>query len=218
MATTSLQSYRAAFLRSLAAENKSPRTQQTYGEAVAQFNDFLLSRGMPTDPQNITREHIEEWINDLLRNWKASTAKNRFRSLHRFFGYLVEADELQRHPMAKMKAPAIDDVEVPVVKEDDVRKLLRACEGKLFRDRRDAALITCFVDTGLRVSEMVSLHLAENRLVGSGSFIDVDDGDLWVLGKGRKHRRIPLGKKARKLLDLYLFARGPSGQWRRSAA
>lgn len=206
VARTPLQSYRAAFLRSLAAENKSPRTLQTYGEAVEQFGNFLAARGMPTDPENITREHIEEWIKDLLKNWKATTAKNRFRSLHRFFGYLVDVEEIRSHPMAKMKAPAVDDVEVPVVNEDDLRKLLRACEGKGFRERRDLALVTIFVDTGLRVSEMVSLQIA-GQPSAEGSFVDVDDGELWVLGKGRRHRRVPLGKRARRVLDLYLFAR-----------
>lgn len=207
VASTPLRSYRAAFLRSLAAENKSERTQQTYGEAVDQFGAFLAERGMPTDPLYITREHIEEWIKDLLANWKASTAKNRFRSLHRFFGYLVEVEELQAHPMAKMKAPSVDDTEVPVVKEEHLRKLLRACEGKGFRERRDMALITMFVDTGLRVSEMVGLQFGDDADTDGSSFVDVEDGCVWVIGKGRRHRRIPLGKKARKMLDLYLFAR-----------
>ena len=43
--------YRDAFLRSLAAENKNPRTLQTYGEAVELFQAFVLSQGIrPTPP------------------------------------------------------------------------------------------------------------------------------------------------------------------------
>jgi integrase len=39
------------------------------------------------------------------------------------------------------------------------------------------------------------------------SALDLDEGVLWVVGKGRRERRVPLGKRARKALDLYLFAR-----------
>lgn len=79
--------YRAAFLRSLAAENRSPRTIQSYGEAVQLLATFLNDRGMPTAPQAITREHLTEWVNDMLSNWKATTAANRYRGAARFFAY-----------------------------------------------------------------------------------------------------------------------------------
>lgn len=99
--------YRDAFLRSLAAENKSARTIQTYAEAADLLHAFLLSRGMPTNPEGITREHLTEWVNDILLHWKASTALNRYRSAYRFFQYLVEAGEITTSPMARMKPPSV---------------------------------------------------------------------------------------------------------------
>ncbi|MCL4231856.1 MAG: tyrosine-type recombinase/integrase [Dehalococcoidia bacterium] len=39
------------------------------------------------------------------------------------------------------------------------------------------------------------------------SFVDLDEGVFWVIGKGRRQRRVPLGKSARKALDSYVFAR-----------
>lgn len=200
-----LKVYRDAFLRSLAAENKSPRTIQTYGEAVSLLEDFLVSRGMPVEPSAITREHLTEWINDLLAHWKASTALNRYRSAYRFFAYLLEAGELTASPMARMKPPKVEEMEVPIVRDDDLRRLLKACEGRAFRDRRDSALIRAFLDTGLRVSEMASIRMDPDT--GGDSFIDLDQGVFWVVGKGKRQRRVPLGTKARKALDLYLFAR-----------
>jgi site-specific recombinase XerC len=166
---------------------------------------FLLSRGMPTDPSSMTREHLTEWVNDLLANWKASTALNRYRSAYRFFDYLVEAGELTASPMARMKPPKVEDMEVPIVRDAELNRLLKTCEGKLFRDRRDSALILAFLDTGLRVSEMSSLRLEPQS--DGDSFLDLAQGVLWVVGKGKRQRRVPLGKRARKALDLYLFAR-----------
>ena len=48
-----------------AAENKSPRTIQNYGEAVDVLNAFLTRKGMHTDPAAITREHPAEWVHDI---------------------------------------------------------------------------------------------------------------------------------------------------------
>lgn len=197
--------YRSAFLRALAAENKSPRTLETYGESVAQLGAFLAARGMPTDPTAVTREHITEWVNDLLGRWKSATANNRYRGVAQFFRYLVEADEIDESPMARMRPPKIEEREIPVVSEADFGRLVRACEGKDFRARRDMALIRMFVDTGLRVSEMAGLKLAPDTDLDS--VLDVDAGVCWVMGKNRRQRRVPLGQKARKALDLYLFAR-----------
>ena len=197
--------YRDAFLRALAAENKSPRTIQTYGEAVSLLGDFLCRKGMPTDPTLVTREHLTEWINEILANWKASTAANWFRSVEQFFKYLVDADEIRESPMAKMKPPKVEEMLVPVVSDQDFARLLKACDGRDFRARRDTALIRMFVDTGLRVSEMASLQLAPEADLDS--FIDVQDGVCWVVGKNRRQRRVGLGQKSRKALDLYLFAR-----------
>lgn len=200
-----LKVYRAAFLRSLAAENKSPRTLQTYGEAVDLLEAFLVARGMPTEPASITREHLTEWVNDLLARWKASTALNRYRSAYRFFEYLVEAGAMSTSPMARMKPPRVEEMEVPIVRDEALQLLLKACEGKQFRDRRDTALVRIFLDTGLRVSEMASIRLEAST--DFDSWIDLDEGVFWIVGKGRRQRRVPMGNKARKALDLYLFAR-----------
>jgi site-specific recombinase XerD len=205
VATGPFPAYRSAFLRSLAAENKSPRTLETYGEAVAQLGAFLAEQGMPTDPANITREHVTEWVNELLARWTASTANNRYRGAAAFFKYLVDAGEIHDSPMARMKPPKIEEVIVPVPTDDALQRLLRACEGKEFRDRRDAALVLTFVDTGLRVSEMASIKLQPEGDLDS--YADLDDGVLWVFGKNRRQRRVGLGRKARRALDLYLFAR-----------
>jgi site-specific recombinase XerC len=166
---------------------------------------FLDARGMPTDPEAITREHLTEWVNDMLATFKSATALNRYRGAYRFFQYLVEAGELRESPMARMKPPKVEEMLVPVIAQDDLRALLKSCEGKGFRERRDRALLLAFLDSGLRVSEMAGIQLEPAG--DMDSFIDVESGVFWVVGKGRRQRRVPLGQVARKALDLYLFAR-----------
>lgn len=80
-----LQVLPESFRRSLRAENKSPRTVETYGEALRLFDDFLARTGMPRNPNHIKREHLEAFIADLLAKWKPATANNRYRASHSFF-------------------------------------------------------------------------------------------------------------------------------------
>lgn len=73
---------------------------------------------------------MTEWVNDILDNWKSSTALNRCRSLFRFFEFLVEAGEIKASPMARMKPPNVEEEEVPAISDADLQKLLKACDGK----------------------------------------------------------------------------------------
>src|SRR5690348_12622684 len=74
-----------SFERSLLATNRSPRTIQSYLEAVRLLGEFLTAQGMPTNVAGIRCEHVEAFMADLLARWKPATAANRYRSLQAFF-------------------------------------------------------------------------------------------------------------------------------------
>lgn len=102
------ESYRAlviSFRRKLLAENKSPRTVQTYGEALRLFDEFLVARGMPLAVAHIRREHVETFMAELLARYRPATASNRYRSLNLFFSWCVAEGEITRSPMQRMQPP-----------------------------------------------------------------------------------------------------------------
>jgi site-specific recombinase XerD len=193
-----------SFERSLRAANLAPRTVQTYLEACHQLHAFLASRGMPTNIAAIRREHVEAFVEELVTVWKPTTAANRYKSLQQLFRWAVEEGEIRESPMARMRPPRIPEAPPPVPTDDIVRALLKACDGQEFDDRRDAALIRTFVDTGGRLSEVANL-----RLVGDDgeSDVDLDGRMLRVLGKGRRPRYLPIGARTVKALDRYLRSR-----------
>ena len=197
-----------SFARHLRAENLSPRTLKTYIEAVGLFGRFLADQGMPQDVANISREHVESFIAHVLDQWKPATAANRYRSLQQFFRWLEEEGELpDGNPMAKMKPPRVPEEPPDVLREDDLRALLATCEkGRDYESRRDHALIRVFIDTGARLGEIAGLRL--NPDDNENNDIDLDQGVLRVLGKGRRMRLVPLGNKAVRALDRYLRVRG----------
>lgn len=185
--------------RSLEAANLTLKTRKNYAEAVRQFSEFLVERGMPTDVHSITREHVEAFIVHLLDEISASTAATRYRQLQQFFRWLVEDfEELQTSPMARMHPPKIDEKQVPVIDKEDVRKLLAACAGRAFEDRRDTAIIRMFIGTGARLAEVANLRVDD---------LDLDHQEANVMGKGRRLRTLALTPKVMKALDRYLHVR-----------
>jgi site-specific recombinase XerD len=194
-----------SFARSLRAANRSPATVQTYMFAVDQLAAFLSERGMPTDVASIRREHVEAYLEDVLANWKPATAANKYRALQSFFGFLLEEGEITASPMERMKPPTIPEQPVPVLKEDDLRALLKACEGQDVDARRDAAMIRVFIDTGARLSEVANLRLED---------VDLDARQLLVTGKGRRIRILPIGNRTVRAIDRYLRVRSEdAGEW-----
>jgi site-specific recombinase XerC len=156
-----------SFELALHARNRSPHTIKGYLEAVGLFEAFLVERGMPTAAASITREHVEAFVAHQLTRWTPSTAATRYRQLQQFFRWLVEEGEVARSPMANMHPPSVPDAPVPVVRDDELRRLLAACEGKGFTERRDAAILRLFFDAGLRLAEMAA-SLSTTSTCGSG--------------------------------------------------
>ncbi|MEZ4503003.1 MAG: tyrosine-type recombinase/integrase [Dehalococcoidia bacterium] len=194
-----------SFIRHLRAENLSPRTIRSYEESARQLATFLESAGMPTRVGAVRREHIEAFVTDLLQRWKPSTANNRFRGLQQFFKWLEEEGEVAANPMGRMRPPRVPEQPVPVLDDDDLRRLLDSCGGRSFDDRRDHAILRVFIDTGARLAEVAGTRL--DGLDGLGD-LDLDQGLIRVLGKGRRERVLPLGSRTVRALDRYLRERG----------
>ncbi len=188
-----------AWVRWLRAANKSPKTIETYSDAARQFHRFLVEHGMPTEVAKLTSEHVETFINELLERHKPATASNRYRALARLCAFLVEEGEVTGSPMARMSPPSVPEDQVPVISDDDLRRLLAAADGNDFDARRDTAMLRLLIGTGMRAAELVNLGLKD---------IDLDLGVAIVLGKGRGRRSCPFGTKTAQALDRYLRARG----------
>jgi site-specific recombinase XerD len=196
-----LSGYRAlarSFERSLLAENKSAKTVKSYTEAVEMLGRFLAERGMPTDIAAISREHVEEFLNDQLRRRKPATALTRYRGVRMFFSWLLEEREIPTSPLANIKPPRVPEEPPGVLSDDDLRKLFKACEGQGFRLKRDMAIVRLLADTGMRLSELAGLGVGD---------IDFDHNIALVVGKGRRPRACPFGRRTAQALDRYLRER-----------
>jgi site-specific recombinase XerD len=83
--------------------------------------------------------------------------------------------------------------------------LLPATSGRSFEDRRDYALMMTFIDTGARRWELAGLQYTPDD--DETNDVDLDRGVLRVLGKGRRERPLPIGRKTVRALDRYIRVR-----------
>ena len=182
----------------LAAENKSPATLDTYLRTVRLFVPSLAARGMPRDIAAIRRKHCEALVQDQLDRHSASTTNTRYRSLQRFFGWAEDEGEIDVSPMHRMRPPKFEECVPEVLEVDDLRCLLETCRGRSFEARRDLAILLLLIDTGMRRGEVASVRCDD---------LDLNQSLVRVLGKGGRERLVPLGRKLIQALDRYLRVR-----------
>jgi integrase/recombinase XerD len=179
----------------LSLHDKSPRTIDLYLREVRRFADWLAG-----DLLEVSRRDVETWIREQQAAGRAkATIRSRWIALRNFYGWLVEEDELDASPLAKVRVPKPDPPPPDVLTDDQLRVLLRACEGRSFEDRRDAALIRFMAATGLRVSETCSLEVGDVDLAMRLATVRA--------GKGDKARMVRFDPATAKALDRYLRVR-----------
>lgn len=183
----------ASFVRHLRAEGKADRTAVIYRTSVRLFGAWLVEHDRPPTLDELTRGAIREWLAGLVdRGMAPGTVRTRWKGLHRFCGWLVAEGELPRHPMDGLAVPAVSEKPVPLLSDDDLSAMIRACSGPRWYDRRDEAVVRFLLDTGVRVSELTGLTVED---------VDLDHDAAMVLGKGRKLRPVYFSARTARALD-----------------
>ena len=124
----------------------------------------------------------------------------RLSAVRGFYRYLVREGLTPEDPTARIDSPRLGRPLPKTLSEADIERLLAAPVGEAPEALRDAAMLELLYATGLRVSELVGLRLAQ---------VDLNRGVLVVLGKGARERLVPVGEAAVARIEVYLArARG----------
>jgi site-specific recombinase XerD len=188
---------------SLHAAGKSLNTQAVYTLALRYLDGYLAERGLPRHLSGIRREHVESWLASLRDAGRApATVSVYYRSLQPFWRWATEEGFVRESPMVNMQRPIVPEQPVPVLSLEQLRALLATCDGSRFEDRRDAAIIRLFAETGIRRGELAGMRLGDVTIDtrSGGGVVD-------VLGKGRRHRTVPFGAKTAVAIRRYLRER-----------
>lgn len=188
-----------SWARHLRARNLSGRTVDIYLGAARRLDAYLEELGEHGGWDTIGKTALEGYVGALVADRSAGYASNQYRALQQLWRWLAEEDELAGpNPFTRMRPPLVPEQPVPVLEAERLAALLAGCAGKDFVSRRDLALIAVLIDTGARVGEVAGLHLDQ---------VDLELREIVVLGKGRRVRRLRIGRKTTVALDRYLRVR-----------
>lgn len=181
-----------------------PQSVRLYTNEVRRFARWLADHqrplSAPGDLAAVDRADIEAWISDMrAHQLTTATIRSRWVALRNLYKWMVDEEEIDDNPLAKVKVARPLSPPPAVVDDDALRLLLKACQGRDFLARRDTALIRMFVSTGLRAGEMARLDVADVDL--RSRIVRVVDG------KGGKPRIARFDPETAAAVDRYLRVR-----------
>ncbi|HJJ04614.1 MAG TPA: tyrosine recombinase XerC [Clostridiaceae bacterium] len=202
--------------------NKSPNTVKEYNYDLNTFLKFIMYHFRMTDEKEIkninihdmsietlkkvTLDDIHAFLFYLSNNYqsKAATRARKVSSIRVFFNYLSnKTNLLDKNPAQNLETPKLEKRMPKYLTLDDSKKLLETAMSESDRNKeRDFAIITLFLNCGMRLSELVGINIKD---------INFKDEKMNVIGKGNKERTIYLNKACLNAVEGYIKVRPKDG-------
>ena len=198
---TTTPNFEAEFVNYLRYErNMSPETIRAYEKDLYQFLRFFRKREpAKTNPAEIVSLDVREFLATLReKNYQKTTIVRKLATIRSFYKFLMKKGHVTTNPMTDIETPKVEKRLPRFLGVEEVEKLLSAPKGDTFQSLRDRAILETLYSTGLRVSELTSLNVAD---------IDLSSEIIKARGKGDRERVVPVGSFALDAVRKYLEAR-----------
>ena len=202
--------------------NKSPNSIKEYNYDLAMFLKFIkIHFGLTKETdfskisikdvsldtiKKIELNDIHAFIGYLARehNSKPATRARKVSTIRIFFKYLSQkANLIDKNPAQDLETPKLNKRLPKYLNLEDSKKLLEAADNEDNRNHeRDYAILTIFLNCGLRLSELVGINIQD---------IDFSENKMTVIGKGNKERTIYLNRACIKAIGEYMAVRTKIG-------
>jgi site-specific recombinase XerD len=181
----------------LKSARRSRSTLKIYTSSVDRYLQWCDDKG---HPRQIDRGQVSAWIAEMLdAGAQSATAAARLAGVRQFSKWLAEEGEIPSDPLLRLTAPKGDMPITPVLADDELKALIKVCNGNRLRDRRDEAIVRLLAETGMRGGELIALELGD---------VDLTRGLAYIRrGKGGKGRIVPFGPQTARALDRYIRLR-----------
>jgi site-specific recombinase XerD len=202
------------FIDYLYEQGRSPMTVKGYRTDIKMFARwFIKTNGETLSPSVVTPTDIREFRQYMLtvQRYKASTINRRLAAISVYMNWAKQIGLVDHNPVENIKSIAQVDAGPKYLDKKEQYALQRAIEKDLqlskvrypkrWRTRqRDASIVIFLLNSGLRLSELVSLTLND---------VDISErsGRVEVIGKGNKQRTVPLNSHARTSIQEWLAVR-----------
>jgi integrase/recombinase XerD len=180
----------------------SRNSLESYGRDLARLKTWAEAQGKTIE--ELTRTNLREWISELSREGLAPSSITRAVSAARgLFRFLMLDGHIKSHPAENLDTPQKSAPLPRFLTEDEIERLLAAPDTSTAEGIRDRAMLELMYATGLRISELVSMKLAD---------VDIDRGLIVCHGKGSKERCVPIGRSATHWLQQHIATRARSAK------
>jgi integrase/recombinase XerC len=199
MRTMTLEKGLAKFIDSLAGKNRSGATVRAYSTDISQFIAFLHENNVSIHiPAEVEKIDVVEYLSTLAKKELTGIARARKMSaIREYFRFLEGVGVISKSPTTGIETPKREKNSRQYLRSDEYTKMLSLAGA----NPRDYAILQVFLQTGIRVSELTNLRIAD---------IDFIKPSITVRGKGSVEREIALEKKGVHALKSYLVLRPDS--------
>ena len=181
------------FVQFLESRRRARATIVAYGKDIEQLVTFLGNMGKK-DVSEIERAELEAFLKKLAAdNYTPKSVSRKINSMKTFFRFAKAQGMMTIDPAIQIEHPKYEVKPPRILSKLEYRALRDACRG----DDRMYAIVELFLQTGIRISELAALTLA-----------DIKDDSLFVAAQeGHAERTVPLNKAAKEALEKYLELR-----------
>lgn len=174
----------------------SENSVEAYGMDLKKLLRFFESSNIKTDPENVTSEHLNNFLKYINELGISPRSQARVISgLKAFFKYLLLEDIISEDPSALIEGPKIGRKLPEILSVEEIDKIISVIDLSKAEGHRNRAIIEVLYSCGLRVTELITLKISDMYL---------DKSYIKVKGKGDKERLVPIGARAISEINNYM--------------
>jgi integrase/recombinase XerD len=183
------------FTKYLESNGKAHATVIAYSKDIEQLIDFVAKQAVD-NAEAVTAQHIDDF-KELLKTqrYTGKSISRKINSIKAYFRYLVSESKLDENPAEAVIHPKYEQSPPRILTRVEYRALRDACRG----DARMSAIVEILLQTGMRISELAALQLADVNFDRNVIFIQAQNS--------RSERKVPMNKAGKTSVMQYLQVR-----------
>ncbi len=176
----------------------SENSIQAYVHDVEKLCQYLQARQTDHQPGAVSLHELQDflkWVNEL--GMSARTQARVISGLRGFYKYLVLERLVHEDPTELLESPRLGRKLPDVLNINEIEQMIAAIDRTKPEGERNVAILETLYGCGLRVSELVHLKISN---------LHFNAGFIRIIGKGNKERMVPIGRTAKKHIELYMHS------------
>lgn len=167
----------------------------SYELDILKFYHYLHTNGLMVDVENLSEEEVQHFLYAISSVIAATTQSRIISGLKGFFNFLVLERYMDRSPMDLIEIPKLGRSLPEVLSLEEIDLLVEQIDQSSDEGYRNRVIIETLYGCGLRVTELVTLSLSD---------LFFDEGFIRIIGKGSKHRLVPIAPDTIDYLNRYI--------------